>query len=119
MQRAMAMLAQYQMAMMMLMIMMFAAAVDVITMKNVAAAAATIVTSVVSAVVVVIPEVVVGNPEVSNSATMSNNRVPKASYRGPRNGAFGKPCPCPRDTRHFRHFRRFTGFEQQNPCFTG
>ena len=28
--------------------------------------------------------------------------------RGPRNGAFGKPCFCPRDTRHFRHFRRFT-----------
>ena len=40
-------------------------------------------------------------------------------FRGPRNGAFGKPCPCPRDTRHFRHFRRFTGLEQQNPCFTG
>ena len=38
-------------------------------------------------------------------------------YWGPRNGAFGKPCPCPRDTRHFRHFRRFTGFEQQSPCF--
>ena len=41
-------------------------------------------------------------------------------FRGPRNGAFGKPCPCPRDPRHFRHFRRFTGFEQQSPCgFTG
>ena len=39
--------------------------------------------------------------------------------RGPRNGAFGKPCPCPRDTRHFHHFRRFKGFEQQSPCFTG
>ena len=39
--------------------------------------------------------------------------------RGPRNGAFGKPCLCPRDTRHFRHFRRFAGFEQQNPCFIG
>ena len=44
---------------------------------------------------------------------------PWTFYRGPRNGAFGKPCPCPRDTRHFRHFRRFTGFEQQSPCFTG
>ena len=41
------------------------------------------------------------------------------SYRGPRNGAFGKPCLCPRDTRHFRHLRRFTGFEQQSPCFIG
>ena len=39
--------------------------------------------------------------------------------RGPRNSACGKPCPCPRDTCHFRHFRRFTGFEQQRPCFTG
>ena len=27
--------------------------------------------------------------------------------RGPRNGAFGKPCPCPRDTRHFRLFENF------------
>ena len=42
-----------------------------------------------------------------------------SSFRGPRNGAFGEPCPCPRDTRHFRHFRRFTGFEQQSPCFIG
>ena len=38
-------------------------------------------------------------------------------FSGPTNGAFGKPCLCPRDTRHFRHFRRFMGFEQQNPCF--
>ena len=36
-----------------------------------------------------------------------------------KNGAFGKPCLCLWDTRHFRHFRRFTGFEQQSPCFTG
>ena len=40
-------------------------------------------------------------------------------FRGPRNGAFGKPCPRPWDTRHSRHFRRFTGLEQQNPFFTG
>ena len=33
------------------------------------------------------------------------------------NHAFGKPCLSSRDTRHFRPFRRFTGFEQQNPCF--
>ena len=31
-----------------------------------------------------------------------------------KNNAFGKPCLCLRDT---RHFRRFTGFEQQSPCF--
>ena len=24
--------------------------------------------------------------------------------QGTKNGAFGKPCLCPRDTRHFRHF---------------
>ena len=70
MQRAMAMLAQYQREVMMLMIMMFAAAVDVVTMKNVVAAA-TVVTSVVSAFVVGIPEnVVVGTLAISNSATM-------------------------------------------------
>ena len=38
---------------------------------------------------------------------------------GNKNGAFGKPCLCPRDTRHFRHFRRFTGLEQQSPFLTG
>ena len=26
-----------------------------------------------------------------------------------KNHAFGEPCLCPRDTRHFRHFRRFHG----------
>ena len=34
------------------------------------------------------------------------------------NGALGKPCLCPRDTRHFCQFRRLTGFEQQRACFT-
>ena len=32
-------------------------------------------------------------------------------FQGTKNHAFGKPCLCPRDTRHFCHFRRFTGFE--------
>ena len=46
-----------------------------------------------------------------------NEVAEKCTYtRGPRNGAFGKPCLCPRDT---RHFRRFTGFEQQSPCLIG
>ena len=79
MQRAMAMLAQYQMEVMMLMIMMFAAAVDAIIMKNVAVATASVVTSAVPAVVVVvIPEVVVvGKLALSSSATMlkTNPRV--------------------------------------------
>ena len=34
-----------------------------------------------------------------------------------KNHAFGKPCLCLRDTHHFRHLCRFTGFEQQSPCF--
>ena len=40
-------------------------------------------------------------------------------FREQKIGAFGKPCLCPRDTRHFCHFRRFAGFEQQSPRFTG
>ena len=66
------------------------------------------------------------------------SRLEKLLDRGPRNGAFGKPCPCPRDTRHLfvilvvsrgssskalvlvvrmqiRHFRHF----RQNPPFSG
>ena len=83
--RAMAAMAQYQMAVVMLMIMMFAAAVDTIIMKNVAAAAAAVVTSAASAVVVVIPEafvvvvvvvvvVVRRLPAMDSSATMLNYR---------------------------------------------
>ena len=34
---------------------------------------------------------------------------------------FASECECDglvhSDTRHFRHFRRFTGLEQQSPCF--
>ena len=38
---------------------------------------------------------------------------------GNKRPAFGKPCRCPRDTRHFRRVCRFTGSEEQKPCFTG
>ena len=62
---------------------------------------------------------------------------PSFLWKDPRNRAFGKPCPCPRDTRHFvifvvsrgssskalvllvrmqiRHFRHF----RQTPPFSG
>ena len=52
-------------------------------------------------------------------STSLERQSPQEDVSGNKNGAFGKPCLCPRDTRHFRHFRRFVGFEQQNPCFTG
>ena len=43
------------------------------------------------------------------------DKFQSASYiRGPRNSAFGKPCPCPRDTRHFRHFH---GARAAKPLF--
>ena len=44
-----------------------------------------------------------------------NSPATRAKTQGTKNGAFGKQCLCPRDTRHSRHFRRFTGFEQQSP----
>ena len=34
-----------------------------------------------------------------------------------RNHAFGKPCVCPCDTRHFRHFHRFHGVWAAKPLF--
>ena len=57
--------------------------------------------------------------KIVRTARLQNEIAPESFFQGTKDGAFGKPCLCSRDTRHFCHFRRFTGSGQQSPCFTG
>ena len=54
-------------------------------------------------------------PKIWGSLSASQRHAQHRS--GNNNHAFGKPCLCPRDARHFRHFRCFHGVQAAKPLF--